>query len=75
MTPSTIVGVKFCSTQALIWPAWDRLTPCPENVRPRAMNHPIFPSATQCWNWANVGDGSVPLKPPIGITGSPVASW
>ena len=35
----------------------------------------ISPSATYCWNSASVGDGSEPLKPPIAITGSSLASW
>ena len=39
------------------------------------MNQCTRPSATYCWNCARVGDGSLPLKPPIGITGSSVASW
>src|SRR5262249_56654113 len=35
----------------------------------------IFPAATSALNSASEGEGSVPLKPPIAITGSPVASW
>src|SRR5579862_4480986 len=35
----------------------------------------IFPSETSFSNWASVGEGSVPLKPPIGMTDRPVASW
>src|SRR5579862_927530 len=33
------------------------------------------PSFTYCSNWARLGAGSVPLKPPMDITGSPDASW
>jgi hypothetical protein len=39
------------------------------------MNQWMSPSAMCCWNSANVGLGSLPLKPPIAITGSWVASW
>src|SRR5690349_14404571 len=35
----------------------------------------MSPSATYRWNAARVGVGSVPLKPPIAITGSSLASW
>ena len=35
----------------------------------------IFPAATYFSNWASVGDGSLPLKPPSGMTASSVASW
>ena len=35
----------------------------------------MSPSATYSWNSARVGLGSLPLNPPIAITGSSVASW
>ena len=35
----------------------------------------IAVGATNRWNSASVGAGSVPLNPPMDITGSPVASW
>jgi hypothetical protein len=35
----------------------------------------MSPSATYCWNCASVGLGSLPLNPPIAITGSSLASW
>ena len=37
---------------------------------PPPTNQWILPSATYCWNCASVGVGSVPLNPPIAITGS-----
>lgn len=39
------------------------------------MNQWIFPSRTYFWNCSRVGEGSLPLKPPIGMTGAPEASW
>ena len=42
---------------------------------PPPMNQCTCPEATYSWNTARVGQGSLPLKPPSDITGSPVASW
>jgi hypothetical protein len=68
------VETKFDPTQLVIW-AEVLLPPFPPNPTPPVMNQWICPSDTHCWNWASVGDGSVPLNPPIGMTGSSVASW
>ncbi len=35
----------------------------------------MSPLATYAWNCASVGEGSLPLKPPIAMTGRPVPSW
>ena len=42
---------------------------------PPGMYQWTFLSATSCWNCSSVGEGSVELKPPTGMTGSSVASW
>ena len=80
MAPPTVVAVKFALTHVAIsapslvsaWPA------APTAAAPSVAADEVVDrrrSATYAWNCSRVGLGSLPLKPPIAITGRPVASW
>src|SRR4051794_20627223 len=69
-----VVAVKCSATQVAISAAAS-LPPSLRIPSPLLMNQWIRPSVTYRWNSARVGEGSLPLNPPTGITGSRVASW
>ena len=96
VSPPTVLDVKFCSTQDVIWllsPPLPWTLPrrrlcyrpwrCPRSHRSRHRRPETtagdevvdLVERTICWNCASVGALSVPLKPPIAITGSRLASW
>src|SRR4029079_4877709 len=75
VTPPTRSDGKLDVTHSAISAA-SRLPPlAPTRSSPLTMYQWIFFAATSCWNRSSVGDGSEPLKPPIGITGCWVSSW
>ncbi len=72
VTPPTVLAVKFCSTQEVIWLEEESLPPPPPMPPPRpsllAMKYVMSPAATYALNCASVGESSLPLQPPIAIT-------
>ena len=63
-----MVAVKVDSTHSLICDEVPEAAPPGPPMPPPLMYQWTSPSATHCWNWARVGEGSLPLNPPIGIT-------